>query len=154
MSAATADCWCWAERSVSRWYKNWLANKEKVLAKYGERWYRIWEYFLASSIIVARQGGSSLFQLTLHKNVCSLCRMKSSHWADTLRAVEPSAPYRGPAFSFLDSYPSKARRAADRRRPAVRIEKEEDFARLHQSCHRFRRLLAIPMSGDWHPTVL
>lgn len=37
------------------------------MAKYGERWYRIWVYFLASSTIVARQGGSSAFQITLKK---------------------------------------------------------------------------------------
>lgn len=24
-----------------RWYRNWIANKEKVLAKYGNRWYRV-----------------------------------------------------------------------------------------------------------------
>ena len=24
-----------------RWYRNWLANKEKVVAKYGDRWYRV-----------------------------------------------------------------------------------------------------------------
>lgn len=55
--------------TIWRWYKNWLVNKDKVLAKYGERWFRIWAYFLASSVIIARQGGSSLFQITLHKNV-------------------------------------------------------------------------------------
>lgn len=24
-----------------RWYRNWIGNKEKVVAKYGERWYRV-----------------------------------------------------------------------------------------------------------------
>ncbi len=24
-----------------RWYRNWIANKEKVVAKYGDRWYRV-----------------------------------------------------------------------------------------------------------------
>jgi cyclopropane fatty-acyl-phospholipid synthase-like methyltransferase len=24
-----------------RWYRNWLANKDKVTAKYGKRWYRV-----------------------------------------------------------------------------------------------------------------
>jgi sphingolipid C9-methyltransferase len=24
-----------------RWYRNWLANKDKVIAKYGNRWYRV-----------------------------------------------------------------------------------------------------------------
>ncbi|GAA6015166.1 hypothetical protein JCM8202_004905 [Rhodotorula sphaerocarpa] len=55
--------------TLHRWYENWIKNKEKVLAKYGERWYRIWLYFLASSVITSRQGGASVFQITLHKNL-------------------------------------------------------------------------------------
>ncbi|KAI0827213.1 sphingolipid C9-methyltransferase [Trametes gibbosa] len=52
-----------------RWYKNWLSNKEKVIHKYGDRWYRIWVFFLAYSVIISRQGSFSVFQLTLHKNL-------------------------------------------------------------------------------------
>jgi len=29
-----------------RWYRNWLANKEKVEAKYGNRWFRVWYFKL------------------------------------------------------------------------------------------------------------
>lgn len=52
-----------------RWYKNWLANKEKVVEKYGDRWFRIWAYFLASATIASRQGSASVFQIILHKNL-------------------------------------------------------------------------------------
>ena len=83
--------------TIYRWYKNWLSNKDKVIAKYGERWYRIWVYFLAYSIIVARymihfpvsavfiipnvvdlssQGGSAAFQITLHKNLNAYHRIE------------------------------------------------------------------------------
>ncbi|BGO91620.1 hypothetical protein NBRC10512_008067 [Rhodotorula toruloides] len=55
--------------TLHRWYENWIKNKENVLAKYGERWYRVWLYFLASSVITSRQGGASVFQITLHKNL-------------------------------------------------------------------------------------
>ncbi|KAI0368543.1 sphingolipid C9-methyltransferase [Pilatotrama ljubarskyi] len=61
--------------TIWRWYKNWLANKDKVIEKYGERWYRIWVFFLAYSVIIARQGGSSVFQLTLHKNLNAFPRI-------------------------------------------------------------------------------
>ena len=37
-----------------RWYKNWISNKDKVIETYGERWYRIWVYFLASATIISR----------------------------------------------------------------------------------------------------
>ncbi|KAG8995288.1 hypothetical protein FRB94_002168 [Tulasnella sp. JGI-2019a] len=62
--------------TIYRWYKNWLSNKEKVVAKYGSRWYRTWEYFLASSTITSRQGGASVFQITLHKNLNAYHRVE------------------------------------------------------------------------------
>jgi sphingolipid C9-methyltransferase len=62
--------------TIWKWYRNWLANKEKIEAKYGGRWYRIWEFFLAWSIIVARQGSSTCFQITLAKNLNSTHRVE------------------------------------------------------------------------------
>ena len=40
--------------TLFRWYTNWLSNKEKILEKYGERWFRVWAYFLAYSTITSR----------------------------------------------------------------------------------------------------
>lgn len=62
--------------TIYRWYKNWLSNKDKVVPKYGERVYRIWLFFLAWSVIIARHGGSGLFQLTLHKNLNAYHRIE------------------------------------------------------------------------------
>ncbi|KAH8794350.1 S-adenosyl-L-methionine-dependent methyltransferase [Hyaloscypha sp. PMI_1271] len=59
-----------------RWYRNWLANKDKVLAKYGKRWYRIWEFFLAYSTIISRQGSATCYQITLVKNLNSTHRIE------------------------------------------------------------------------------
>ncbi|KAI1854549.1 hypothetical protein JX265_007580 [Neoarthrinium moseri] len=59
-----------------RWYRNWLANKDKVIAKYGNRWYRIWEYFLASSTIISRQGSATCYQIVLVKNINSTHRVE------------------------------------------------------------------------------
>ncbi|KAJ7048541.1 sphingolipid C9-methyltransferase [Mycena amicta] len=52
-----------------RWYLNWLSNKDKVVAKYGEKWFRTWAFFLAWSTIASRQGTASVFQITMHKNL-------------------------------------------------------------------------------------
>jgi len=62
--------------TIYRWYKNWLANEDKVVEKYGRRLYRIWLFFLAWSVIVAREGGSSLFQITMHKNLNAYHRIE------------------------------------------------------------------------------
>ncbi|KAI7266862.1 hypothetical protein KC352_g8844 [Hortaea werneckii] len=53
-----------------------MANKEKVTAKYGERWFRIWEYFLAYSTIISRQGSATCYQITLVKNINSTHRIE------------------------------------------------------------------------------
>jgi cyclopropane fatty-acyl-phospholipid synthase-like methyltransferase len=55
--------------TIYRWYKNWVSNKDKVLQAYGDRWYRIWVFFLAYAVIAPRQGSVSVFQFTLHKNL-------------------------------------------------------------------------------------
>ncbi|KAK9245500.1 hypothetical protein V1506DRAFT_506422 [Lipomyces tetrasporus] len=51
-------------------------NRDKVEAKYGKRWYRIWEHFLAYSTIISRQGSASCFQIILHQNLNAYHRWK------------------------------------------------------------------------------
>ncbi|TKA80867.1 Sphingolipid C9-methyltransferase 2 [Cryomyces minteri] len=62
--------------TIWRWYRNWMANKEKVEAKYGKRWFRIWEFFLAYSTIISRQGSATCYQITLVKNINSTHRIE------------------------------------------------------------------------------
>ncbi|KAL5523758.1 hypothetical protein ACEPAG_7931 [Sanghuangporus baumii] len=62
--------------TLYRWYQNWVSNKDKVIQAYGERWYRIWVFFLAYSTIISRQGSFSLFQLTLRKNLNAVHRVE------------------------------------------------------------------------------
>ncbi len=60
--------------TLHRWYLNWESNKEYVLKTYGEWWYRLWEVFLYWSVIVARQGSSTCWAITAHKNLNSVDR--------------------------------------------------------------------------------
>ena len=62
--------------TINRWYDNWLSNKEKVLEKYGEHIFRIYEIFLAWSVIIARQGSSTAYQIVCHKNINKFDRTK------------------------------------------------------------------------------
>lgn len=59
-----------------RWYRNWISNKDKVIGKYGEKWYRIWEFFLAYSTIISRQGSATCYQIVLVKNLNSTHRIE------------------------------------------------------------------------------
>ncbi|KAL2817616.1 S-adenosyl-L-methionine-dependent methyltransferase [Aspergillus granulosus] len=58
-----------------RWYRNWVGNVEAVTAKYGPRWYRIWELFLAWSVIASRQGSATCYQMVVVKNLNSTHRI-------------------------------------------------------------------------------
>jgi cyclopropane fatty-acyl-phospholipid synthase-like methyltransferase len=39
--------------TIRKWYENWVSNKEHVVAKYGEKWFRIWSVFLGWSTVIA-----------------------------------------------------------------------------------------------------
>ncbi len=54
--------------TIHRWYLNWMKNKEKVLAAYGERWYRLWLLFLGWSSIVGEEGRGGCYQILAHKS--------------------------------------------------------------------------------------
>jgi sphingolipid C9-methyltransferase len=54
--------------TIHRWYRNWQRNREKVIASYGERWYRLWELFLAWSVFTGTQGRADCMQIVAHKS--------------------------------------------------------------------------------------
>ncbi len=41
--------------TIERWHDNWISNKDAILAAYGERWFRIWNFFLAWSALIGEQ---------------------------------------------------------------------------------------------------
>lgn len=55
--------------TIKKWHDNWLSNRDAVIAAYGERWFRIWHFFLAWSTIIAEQGNAACFQVVLNKNL-------------------------------------------------------------------------------------
>lgn len=61
--------------TIWRWYRNWVGNVDAIKAKYGQRWYRIWELFLAWSVIASRQGSATCFQILVVKNLNAVHRI-------------------------------------------------------------------------------
>jgi cyclopropane fatty-acyl-phospholipid synthase-like methyltransferase len=55
--------------TLKRWHENWVSNRAAITKTYGDRWYRIWNFFLAWSTIVGEQGNASCFQVVLNKNI-------------------------------------------------------------------------------------
>lgn len=55
--------------TIQRWHENWIANKDQILKTYGERWYRLWNIFLAWSWRIGEQGNAACFQVVASKNL-------------------------------------------------------------------------------------
>jgi cyclopropane fatty-acyl-phospholipid synthase-like methyltransferase len=54
--------------TIRRWYHNWIENKEAIEAKYGQFLWRLWTWFLAWSVVIAKQGSSTCYRIVCHKN--------------------------------------------------------------------------------------
>lgn len=63
-------------KTIDAWYYNWMGNKEKVLAKYGEKTFRMYQIFLGWSVEIARQGSSTAYQIVCNKNLNNFNRNK------------------------------------------------------------------------------
>ncbi len=54
--------------TIRRWHNNWVRNRDAVVRAYGERWWRLYNLFLAWSWRIGAQGTSACFQVVAHKN--------------------------------------------------------------------------------------
>jgi len=86
--------------TIRKWHDNWLGNREQIVAAYGDRWFRIWHFFLAWSSIIAEQGNAACFQVVLNKNLDSYDRTlwvknQAAILGDRLADLTPSRLARG-----------------------------------------------------------
>jgi sphingolipid C9-methyltransferase len=77
--------------TIEKWYENWKRNEQAIVAKYGQRWFRMWMMFLAWSVLIGAQGSSTVFMITLAKNIKN---DKSSVGPDEARGVPYSRKQR------------------------------------------------------------
>ena len=57
------------DKTLMAWYENFKTNWDKIKEKYGERFYRMWKYFLLSSASAFRaRNKNQLWQIVLSKN--------------------------------------------------------------------------------------
>ncbi len=62
--------------TIHAWYYNWEKNKEYVVSKYGEWWFRMWQIFLRWSVDIAANGSSTCWAIIAHKNYNNTDRNK------------------------------------------------------------------------------
>lgn len=55
--------------TIHKWYENWKKNEAAIVAKYGQRWFRMWMMFLGWSVMIGGQGSSTVFMITMTKNI-------------------------------------------------------------------------------------
>lgn len=83
--------------TIQRWFDNWISNRDAIVAAYGDRWFRIWRFFLAWSVIIGEQGNAACFQVVANKNLDQFDRQR---WildrgpvlGDRLEAIAPATP--------------------------------------------------------------
>jgi cyclopropane fatty-acyl-phospholipid synthase-like methyltransferase len=62
--------------TLRAWRDHWVSNRENVIKAYGERWYRLWYFFLHWSALIGEQGSAFTYQMLMHKNSDSFNRTK------------------------------------------------------------------------------
>ncbi|MEA3001536.1 MAG: cyclopropane-fatty-acyl-phospholipid synthase, partial [Sphingomonadales bacterium] len=61
-----ADCETWRLHYVytlREWYQRYKANRDKIVAMYDERFYRLWQFYLAVSLTMFRDAPMGVYQL-------------------------------------------------------------------------------------------
>lgn len=62
--------------TLNKWRDAWVSNKEHVLKAYGERWYRLWYFFLEWAARAGVKGAGFTYQVVLRKNNDGIDRQK------------------------------------------------------------------------------
>jgi cyclopropane fatty-acyl-phospholipid synthase-like methyltransferase len=61
--------------TLRAWRDIWVSNRKAVTEAYGERWFRLWYFFLHWSALIGERGCAFTYQLLMHKNDESFDRM-------------------------------------------------------------------------------
>ena len=57
--------------TLRHWKQNFLNNREKVLEKFDEKFFRMWEFYLTSCEMAFKWGDQVVYQFQLIKNFTS-----------------------------------------------------------------------------------
>ncbi|MFB6263871.1 MAG: class I SAM-dependent methyltransferase [Bradymonadaceae bacterium] len=99
--------------TIRKWHDNWMSNREKVRENYGDRWYRIWHFFLAWSVYVARQGNAGCFQVVMNKNLDEFDRARYVRGESAELGERFSSPLHEPSLETLTDHPAVDESDAD-----------------------------------------
>lgn len=63
-------------KTLKTWCDIWVSNRTEIIKAYGERWYRLWKFFLHWSALIGQQGTAFTYQVTMYKNTTSRDRIE------------------------------------------------------------------------------
>ena len=92
--------------TIRKWHDLWMNHREKVRSNYGERWYRIWHFFLAWSTIIADQGNAGCFQLVMNKNIDEFDRSRYIGTDQSELGDRTSSTLSEPSLRTLEDHPA------------------------------------------------
>jgi cyclopropane fatty-acyl-phospholipid synthase-like methyltransferase len=78
--------------TIKKWHDNWLAHEAQIVDTYGQRWFRIWNFFLAWAVTAGSQGTAACFQVVMNKNLNEFDRTRwvaSANIAERPSRVSP-----------------------------------------------------------------
>jgi cyclopropane-fatty-acyl-phospholipid synthase len=80
--------------TLKEWRRRFTAQHDRVTALYDERFFRMWEYYLASSETAFRQAGMNNFQIQMshHQGVLPITRNYIAEEEERLRAIDSRRP--------------------------------------------------------------
>ena len=61
-----ADCETWRlhyVHTIRHWYERYTANRDRIVAMYDERFYRLWQFYLAASMTLFRDAAMGVYQI-------------------------------------------------------------------------------------------
>jgi cyclopropane fatty-acyl-phospholipid synthase-like methyltransferase len=86
--------------TIKKWHDNWLAHEAQIVESYGQRWFRIWNFFLAWAVTAGSQGTAACFQVVMNKNLNEFDRTR---WVASARI--PARPAHANERPSNDSTP-------------------------------------------------
>lgn len=95
--------------TIHVWYYNWMSNEAYITEKYGVYWFRLWQLFLRWSVDIAKQGSSTCWAITAHKNLDNTNRdayIKQANlglWSSLQNPQPLDRPYEEPYKSLYNN---------------------------------------------------
>jgi cyclopropane-fatty-acyl-phospholipid synthase len=97
-----ADCETWRlhyVHTIRHWYERYTANRDRIVAMYDDRFYRLWQFYLAASLTLFRDAAMGVYQLQYVRRREATPITRDYMFRDEQRLAITAAPLLPPAPS-------------------------------------------------------